>query len=433
MALLYTYYGDDFTGSTDVLEQLGSNGIPAVLFLGPPSAAHMAAFPDVQAIGIAGDSRSRSPEWMSKHLPAAFQTLKQFGAPVSHYKVCSTFDSSPIVGSIGRAIEIGQRVFSPEFVPIVVGAPHLRRYVAFGNLFAADADGIVQRIDRHPMSRHPVTPMHEADLRCHLAAQSTVRIGLVDIAVLRSGAASEAVASLVAHGASAILLDTVDSETQAVVGDILWSNARRRPMFAAGSSGLTAALISAWRLAGLLTEPPLPRILPLAKPLLVVSGSCSEKTQRQIRYALGKGYRGTALDPVMVMDRNGPGYGAALQTAGEALEAGRDTVLYTALGPTEGVTHGADLGRALGSLLRDLLARTSASAAPIRRVVICGGDTSSHAVQQLGLHALTWAANLQPGGPLCRAHADSELDGLELVLKGGQVGTDDFFDVVRSG
>jgi uncharacterized protein YgbK (DUF1537 family) len=67
----------------------------------------------------------------------------------------------------------------------------------------------------------------------------------------------------------------------------------------------------------------------------------------------------------------------------------------------------------------------------VRRVVICGGDTSSHAVQQLGIYALTWSANLQPGGPLCRAHADSELDGLELVLKGGQVGTDDFFDVVR--
>jgi uncharacterized protein YgbK (DUF1537 family) len=63
--------------------------------------------------------------------------------------------------------------------------------------------------------------------------------------------------------------------------------------------------------------------------------------------------------------------------------------------------------------------------------MLCGGDTSSHAVQQLGLYALTWAANLQPGCPLCRAHADSELDGLELVLKGGQVGTDNFFDVVR--
>ena len=72
--MLYTYYGDDFTGSTDVLEQLGSHTIPAVLFIGPPSAAHLAAFPNAQAIGIAGDSRSRSPEWMSANLPAIFRT-----------------------------------------------------------------------------------------------------------------------------------------------------------------------------------------------------------------------------------------------------------------------------------------------------------------------------------------------------------------------
>ena len=74
---------------------------------------------------------------MSANLPAIFRTLQQFGAPVTHYKVCSTFDSSPDTGSIGRAMEIGRDVFAPAFVPIVVGAPHLRRYVVFGNLFAA--------------------------------------------------------------------------------------------------------------------------------------------------------------------------------------------------------------------------------------------------------------------------------------------------------
>jgi uncharacterized protein YgbK (DUF1537 family) len=162
-AILYAFYGDDFTGSTDVLEQLASNGVPAVLYLTPPTPAHLAAFPEARAIGIAGDSRSRSPRWMSSHLPAIFAALKSFQAPIVHYKVCSTFDSSPSHGSIGRAIELGREIFNPRLVPIVVGAPHLRRYVAFGNLFVAAPDGpvqpiTVQRIDRHPMRRHPVTP-----------------------------------------------------------------------------------------------------------------------------------------------------------------------------------------------------------------------------------------------------------------------------------
>jgi 3-oxoisoapionate kinase len=67
-------------------------------------------------------------------------------------------------------------------------------------------------------------------------------------------------------------------------------------------------------------------------------------------------------------------------------------------------------------------------------VVLAGGDTSSHAVAQLGLHALTWAAATEPGAPLCRGHSDTAaLDGLELVLKGGQVGSKDFFERVRIG
>ena len=63
--------------------------------------------------------------------------------------------------------------FSQAVVPLVVGAPQLKRYTFAGHLFAA-YQGEVYRIDRHPvMSRHPVTPMAEADLRLHLAQQTT--------------------------------------------------------------------------------------------------------------------------------------------------------------------------------------------------------------------------------------------------------------------
>jgi len=79
--------------------------------------------------------------------------------------------------------------------------------------------------------------------------------------------------------------------------------------------------------------------------------------------------------------------------------------------------------------VREIISTTS-----VRRVVLAGGDTSSHAVPQIGLYALTWAASVQPGAPLCRAYSDSpQLDGIELVLKGGQVGTEDFFERVRLG
>jgi len=117
MSILYTYYGDDFTGSTDVLEQLGANGVPAVLFVGVTKAG---ASRHLQR--CAGDRHCRRQPfplagWMSANLPAIFRALQRFGAPITHYKVCSTFDSSPTIGSIGRAIEIGREVFAPPFVP----------------------------------------------------------------------------------------------------------------------------------------------------------------------------------------------------------------------------------------------------------------------------------------------------------------------------
>ena len=132
-----------------------------------------------------GRAAARRPAWMDEHLTPALAWLKSLGAVFCHYKVCSTFDSSPTVGSIGRALEIGQAsVRAAMSSPLVVGAPQLKRYTAFGHLFAA-YQGQIYRIDRHPvMARHPVTPMDEADLRLHLGRQTNKRIGLVDVAAL---------------------------------------------------------------------------------------------------------------------------------------------------------------------------------------------------------------------------------------------------------
>jgi uncharacterized protein YgbK (DUF1537 family) len=430
--MLYTYYGDDFTGSTDVLEQLGSYGIPSVLFVGIPSAEHASKFADVQAIGIAGDSRTRSPEWMTENLPAIYRCLEQFKAPIAHYKVCSTFDSSPTHGNIGRAIQIGAEVLKPDFVPVVVGAPHLRRYVCFGNLFAAAPDGAIQRIDRHPMSRHPVTPMLEADLRLHLAAQGLADVDLVDIPALNAGNASGLLDAYIAERpCPVVLFDTVDEDNRGAVGGLIWQRAQQKPVFTASSSGLTAALVDVWRSAGLIADHVGTAPLPYAGPLLIVSGSCSVATERQLRYAMANGYEGISLEAADLINAVHDTHKQAVDSATTALSAGRDTILYTALGTPPNPAHGDQLGIALGNLLRELLDRTANLPTAIGRLVICGGDTSSHAVQQLGIYALTWAANIAPGGPLCRAHADGPFDGLEIVLKGGQVGGANFFDLVR--
>lgn len=434
---LYCYYGDDFTGSTDVLDCLASSGVNSVLFLQRPSPEMLRRFADCQAVGIAGDSRSRTAEEMDATLPEIFSWIKQLGAPVSHYKVCSTFDSSPDRGSIGRAMEIGRAIFAAPLLPLVVAAPHLGRYVAFGNLFA-ESEGTVFRIDRHPtMHCHPVTPMTEADLRLHLAKQTSLRVALLDLTKLRGKSAGQALESLLANGADAVLLDGDDPVTLNEAGRLVWHHANRQQLFAVGSSGLTSSLIPQWRAAGLLqaietdaaySERPGP-----VEVMLVMSGSCSPVTERQIQWALEQGYAGIRLDAEELTGSidDADVMQAHIALAVDHLLAKRSVVMYSAMGPLESgsAVHGRELGAAVGSILREIVKRSG-----IRRAMIAGGDTSSHAVAQLGLQALTWAGPLEPGAPLCRAHAaDDSLDGLELVLKGGQVGRQDFFERARLG
>lgn len=132
--LWLAYYGDDFTGSTDVLDAFTAAGVPTVLFLQPPRPQDLARFPGVRCVGVAGQSRGKSPAWMRETLPEVFERLSALGAPIVQYKVCSTFDSSPEVGSIGQAIDLGVQHTRAHWSPMVVGAPRLQRYQVFGHL-----------------------------------------------------------------------------------------------------------------------------------------------------------------------------------------------------------------------------------------------------------------------------------------------------------
>ena len=427
---LISYYGDDFTGSTDVMEALASNGVETVLFLDVPDADLLARFAGARAFGLAGTSRSETPDWMDVHLRAAFEWLKTLDAALCHYKVCSTFDSAPHVGNIGRAIEIGRAVFGKACVPLIVGAPQIRRYTAFGELFAA-YQGRNYRIDRHPvMARHPVTPMDEANLLLHLSRQTALSSALLDMVSLSAGLPPEE--------ADILLIDVLDAATQAAAGALLWNRLRQKSRFVCGSSGLEYALIPAWRAEGLIGERP---AFPAAGPvdrIAVVSGSVSPTTERQIRHALENGFAGVTLDPLALSDEaNGAAVAAAVESGLAALQEGRSVVLYTALGPAAdrggeldsatGARH--RLGRALGRIQSELVAR-----AGLARAVVAGGDTSSHALGEMGIAALTLKMPLPqtPGSPLCIAHGGAA-DGLEIALKGGQVGGDDYFSMIRAG
>ena len=438
---LLSFYGDDLTGSTDAMEALSLGGVDTVLFLRQPDAQQFARFASCRAIGLAGTSRSRSPDWMDRELTPALAWLRGLDASVCHYKLCSTFDSAPQAGSIGRAIDIGHALFAQRVTPLVVGVPQLRRYTAFGHLFATMA-GVSYRIDRHPvMSRHPVTPMHEADLRLHLSQQTSKTVSLADLALLRSIDAEPAIDRLMQQDGSILLLDVLDTETQQIVGRQLWRHARDRPLFVAGSSGVEYALLHAWHESGLAekrTHFPEPGAV---DRIAVVSGSCSQVTEGQIRWSVENGFVGIALDAATLAAPGDitDGDPAFLNKALDTLASGRSPILYSAMGPASDIGSGRldeqgrhQIGRNLGRILKRLITQ-----ADLSRVVVAGGDTSSHALDELDLLALKTLLPLPetPGSPLCTAFDDDAgaLDGLQIALKGGQIGSPAYFSNIREG
>jgi 3-oxoisoapionate kinase len=444
--LLLTYYGDDFTGSTDALEALTAAGVPTVLCLEPPTAALLDRFPGVRCVGLAGSSRGRTPAWMDAELPAAFASLAALGAPILQYKVCSTFDSSAGIGSIGRAIDLGVQQMRGSWSPMIVGAPRLKRYQMFGHLFAA-VDGIGYRLDRHPtMSRHPVTPMNEADLRVHLAHQTQRRIALIDMVQLRAADAPSKLAALAGDDKPVVLIDVLDDETLAAAGRLVWEG-RGDGVFSASSSGLQYALAAWWRACGLLPARP---SLPAAKPvplIAAVSGSCSPVTAGQIGWARAHGFCVERLDlPHALSPQTAEAeIERVLSIAVEAARRGDSVVVHSAEGPHDPTVTGFDaiaakaglsrhdaarqVGRALAEVMQRLLDRVE-----LARVVVAGGDSSGEVASSLGIRALSVVAGLAPGAPLCRAWSDLQRrDGLEIVLKGGQIGGRAFFGDVRDG
>ena len=467
-SLRLAFYGDDFTGSTDALEVLAFAGLRCALFLAVPSAETLRELGPFDAIGIAGDSRGMSPTEMDSQLPAVLAAMARLPTPLVHYKVCSTFDSSPSIGSIGRVMDLARAAFGDGVIPIVAGTPALGRYCLFGNLFArSGTDGQVHRLDRHPiMSAHPVTPMTEADLARHLAAQTVQRIARFELPHLATErlAMDRELERLLAQAPGVILFDAATPEHLTDVGRLLEGLSRRPqshrlPLFTVGSSGLEYAMTQWWRDSGAHPEPATPIAADFERfdavpQVLAVSGSASALSALQIDAAVAAGFVDLPVDAraLVAGAESDAGQGSqdwqhSLSRLADrailALQQGHSVMLHTARGAQDprieamlaalmssGLTRGQakhEGGRLLGQRLGQLV-DTVLRAVPLRRLLLSGGDTASQITQRLAPDALLIAARLAPGAPLCRVVSRApHLQRLQIALKGGQMGQADYF------
>lgn len=451
------FYGDDFTGSTDALDFLTRAGARTVLFLDNPTPAQIARFDYPEAIGVAGMTRAMPPAEMAKTLSEAFQVLKLLRPKHVHYKVCSTFDSSPEIGNIGTGIETGQQIFQNDFTPVLSAAPNLGRYAAFGNLFARMGtvnQGNIYRLDRHPsMSVHPVTPATESDLRLHLAKQTQLPIGLIDLIDLEKPI-SEIIRKIegeIAAGKKIVFFDAMYEWQMTKIGEVLESQTiRNETFFSVGSSGIEKALGDFWFEKGILQKRENWTQLSECQPILILSGSVSPVTASQIEWATNNGFEEVAIEPEALEVENPEDFITTYQNKVlNFFREGKSLILHTAKGPndprsqriksfleskdwdlpTRRMYTSQRLGEILGQTARGVLRQF-----PVKRLIIAGGDTSSHVARILGLEAVEMIAPAYSGAPICRAYSsNASIDGIEINLKGGQVGDESYFGALQKG
>lgn len=410
---------DDFTGATDLANNLVRHGLRTVQTIGVPADA--APAPDADAIVVALKSRTIAPADAVAQSLAALHWLQRQGVEQVYFKYCSTFDSTP-QGNIGPVTEAlldalhgpgqGFTIACPAF-------PENQRTVFKGHLFVGDV-----LLSDSGMRDHPLTPMTDANLVRVLQAQTRRRVGLVPHDVVARGPAAirERFAALQSQGVGIAVLDCVGNDDLMRIGPALAG----MPLVTAGS-GIAIGLPQNW--AARAGEGAADRLPPARGLRAVVSGSCSVATNGQVQRFAASGRPVFAVEPLAIA--------AGTDVAALALEA---LVPHLASGPVLACATAepaavravqAQLGvERAGALVEATLSRiaTGLVQAGVRQLVVAGGETSGAVVQALGVQRMAIGPQIDPGVPWTAVHSPlCAGEDLHLALKSGNFGGPDFF------
>lgn len=418
MAAILGCIADDFTGATDLAGLLGRSGMRVSLRIGVPAEPPCDTAP-FEVIAL--KSRTAPRAQAIAETRAAFRWLKEAGARRFFLKYCSTFDSTA-EGNIGPTAEalmtdlgIRQTVYCPAF-------PENGRTVFMGNLFVGQ-----QPLAESPMRDHPLTPMRDSNLMRLLNPQVQGSVGLVDRTTVAQGeqAIQKALEALATQNIAHAVIDAVDDTDLERIA----SACRTMPLLTGGSA-LAMSLPALYRSEGLISrDTALPSAPRLARTTVVLSGSCSAMSNRQVEHYIRQGAPSFCIDPLEVAQN---GQAAALDWL-EKQDLTEAPIIYATAEPAKVKHAQSKLGAArAGALIEETLAFCAVAArdAGARRFIVAGGETSGAVTQALGVSQLDVGAEIAPGVPWTYCHSAGH--PIAMALKSGNFGAEGFFDDAQS-
>jgi 3-dehydrotetronate 4-kinase len=412
-SLLLGCIADDFTGATDLANNLVRAGMQVVQAIGVPRDP----VSEVDAVVVALKSRTIPAADAVAQSLAALRWLRSQGCRQFYFKVCSTFDSTP-QGNIGPVAEALLDALGADFCCVTPAFPENARTVYKGHLFVGDV-----LLSESGMRQHPLTPMTDANLVRVMQAQSRGRVGLIEHAVVRGGADSirARIEQLRGAGVRFAIVDAVADADLLALGAAL----RDAPLVVAGS-GVAIGLPQNHGLAAR----PEAAALPEAGGLrAIVSGSCSVATQAQVADFIACDGAARALDPLQLAQDRERAIADVLAWAAGELPDG-PVLVYSTAHPDSVRAVQERLGvQQAGALVEEALAEIASGLVQrgVRQLVVAGGETSGAVVQALGVEQMRIGRQIDPGVPWCHAAAPACDARLHLALKSGNFGSTDFF------
>jgi uncharacterized protein YgbK (DUF1537 family) len=404
---------DDFTGATDLANNLVRGGMRVVQAIGVPTEA---LADGVDAVVIALKSRTTPAAEAVAQSLAALRWLREAGAQQVYFKYCSTFDSTP-QGNIGPVTDALMQALGTDFTIATPAFPDNQRTVFKGHLFVADV-----LLHESGMQNHPLTPMTDANLVRVLQAQTRHKVGLIDYRAVAAGpdAVRERIAALRAEGVGIAIVDAISNDDLLRLGPAIAS----LPLLTAGS-GVAIGLPANFGIAPSAGASALPAAQGLQA---VVSGSCSLATNAQVAEFVRSGGPALGLDPMRMASGVDVVVAEALAWARDKL-ATAPVLVYSSADPATVRQVQGRLGAGeAGAMVEDALARIARGLVEmgVRQLVVAGGETSGACVQALGITQMRIGPQVDPGVPWCHAQVAGTA-GVHIALKSGNFGTPDFF------
>ena len=412
---------DDVTGANDIGIMYAKAGLDTYVYSCKEAPGLKEAPGDVLVIDT--DSRFDSYEKAYRKVYDALKALPTEGVKQYIDKQCSVFR-----GNIGAEFDAMLDALSEEFAVVVLGFPDNGRTTLHSVHYVHGT-----KLEESQFRNDPVHPMLQSDLVDILQAQTKRKVGAIWYEVYDQG--EEALKDALRKARETcqyVIMDVRDNKDLELLASVL-----QNERILCGSSALSAPLA---RLeAGRQGRKKAGGTKRESGRVFCMAGSLTPQTIGQTEYMKEQGYPVFTLDTRKIFSpKEREAEKQRLLTEIEKAYQEHDFVMIHSMNRKEEVEKTKEMASlwgidntAVSSLVSATLSeisRQAIEAFQIRRIIVCGGDTSASLCEALGVTGMKVLEEIEAGLPTCESVKEPYY---RMVLKSGSFGSREFVEKAK--